>query len=268
MRQEVAPSWSAGEREAVWSAARSNARDRYLAALLAPRGRRDDLVALAAFVGDITRIALTVREPALAEIRWQWWLDRLDADAPHQRSGNPVADCLLEMITRRGLDRANFCTIVEHTRLLVAPDGIANQHSAFLNGTDGVVTRLAAELLGVPVVEWQQGLEAAAHAYGLVRLLIDLPVYQAIGRQPVLASSEGASAQDWHRKIRDKHAQARGALANAPRTVLLAALPAALTEPYLRVLEERSRAGRPYAGDISPLRRVWTLWLAYRRGVV
>src|SRR5207244_2038693 len=63
---------------AVEDAARANAFDRYLAARLAPRAARRDLIALAAFVGDTARIAATASEPLIGEIRLQWWRDVLE----------------------------------------------------------------------------------------------------------------------------------------------------------------------------------------------
>ena len=55
--------------------ARLNAPDRYYAALFAPADARDDLIALAAFTGEIERIARQVSEAALGEIRVTWWRD-------------------------------------------------------------------------------------------------------------------------------------------------------------------------------------------------
>ena len=56
-------------------AARAYERDRYLAALLSPAARRDDLLVLAAFAGDVGRIASSVSEPMMGAIRLQWWRD-------------------------------------------------------------------------------------------------------------------------------------------------------------------------------------------------
>lgn len=55
----------------VRDTARTYAPDRYLAALLAPKSYRDDLIILAAFLGEMERIPKIVREPALGEIRLQ-----------------------------------------------------------------------------------------------------------------------------------------------------------------------------------------------------
>ena len=72
-------------------------RDRYISALLAPADRRLDLMTLYAFDAELARIATTVSEPLLGEIRLQWWRDALaplltDAGraATHlERTGHP-----------------------------------------------------------------------------------------------------------------------------------------------------------------------------------
>jgi hypothetical protein len=61
--------------EAVRASARLNAPDRYYAALFAPAAVRDDLIALAAFCGEIARIGRQVSEPVMGEIRITWWRD-------------------------------------------------------------------------------------------------------------------------------------------------------------------------------------------------
>ena len=49
--------------------------DGYLAATLAPGACQNDLIAVAAFVGELERILHTVSEPTLVQIRIQWWRD-------------------------------------------------------------------------------------------------------------------------------------------------------------------------------------------------
>ena len=61
--------------------------DRYLTALMAPRRVRGSLMALYAFNAELARIPALVSEPALGEIRLQWWrdaVDHMDADSPLQ----------------------------------------------------------------------------------------------------------------------------------------------------------------------------------------
>ena len=68
--------------DAVIASARSGEPDRYLAALLAPPAARDALLALAAFSSELARVPRArPREPAMGEIRLQWWRDALAAPA-------------------------------------------------------------------------------------------------------------------------------------------------------------------------------------------
>ena len=78
--------------EAVRASARLNAPDRYYAALFAPAAVRDDLIALAAFCGEIARIGRQVSEPVMGEIRITWWRDALLA-AEHGAVGKSRARC-------------------------------------------------------------------------------------------------------------------------------------------------------------------------------
>ena len=56
---------------AVREAARSLEPDRYLSALLAPLAAREDLITLAAFLGEAARVPAIVSEPMIGEIRLQ-----------------------------------------------------------------------------------------------------------------------------------------------------------------------------------------------------
>ncbi len=78
-------------------------RDRYLAAILAPRAVRRYLLALYALDLEIQAIADRVTEPMAGEIRIQWWRDWLKAHRKLGRGGNPVADALGTTIDARDL---------------------------------------------------------------------------------------------------------------------------------------------------------------------
>lgn len=260
--------WSSGQRAAVQAAARAHAFDRYLAALLAPRGQRDDLMVLGAFLGDVARIPLTVREPMLAEIRLQWWRDCLASHTPAVKTGSPLADCLLETIDRRHLAREPFAAIVDAAGMLLPPEGLGDRWMDYLDAGDVNAARLSANLAGADARDWREGLDASARAYGLCRLLIDLPYYQAIGRDPIASGNDRRSASELLRQARHQLAIARDRLSGAPREIVMAALPAALVGPYLRALEE-SRVDAPHdVRAITPLSRVWNLWRARWRGAL
>jgi phytoene synthase len=260
---------------AVEDAARANALDRYLAARLAPRAARRDLIALAAFVGDTARIAATASEPLIAEIRLQWWRDVLEpGPAEGEATGNPIADALREAIARHGLPAGPFAKLLDARSRALDPEfgmsGAAlDQH---LDETDGAAFRLAARILGVPPGEAADKLLfAAGQSYGRVQLLRTVPLMlEARQRSP-----RAHLVNDWAELAPAILDGARGSLQQvrrssraAPESANAAILPTALVEPYLAALERLGPGIVRERADISPLTRVWRLWRASIRGTI
>ena len=244
--------------EAVRKAARATEPDRYVAALLGPAAIRDDLVALAAFAGEIARIPAQVREPMMGEIRLQWWHDAIDAAFRGQMSGHPVADGLAMAIAAHELDPARLHAIVE-ARLfelggkLHADDAALLAH---LEQTEGGVFALSLQVSGVaPAAEAATTANAAGRAYGLARALGRLPALLHNGGFPIPASrltSAGIDAADLmqrpvprhvedglaaaiaalQRLSRDATAAARSSAIGLGRPAPAALLPLAMVEPY------------------------------------
>lgn len=79
---------------------RERDRDRFISALFAPEPARRNLFALYAFSAEITRIRFIVSEPALGEMRLQWWRDTIVGG---EGAGNPVAEALLKTIAENHL---------------------------------------------------------------------------------------------------------------------------------------------------------------------
>lgn len=238
--------------------------DHYLSALLAPRHARDDLIVLAAFLGETARIPHLVSEPTLGEIRLQWWRDALVSGAAGNKSGHPVADALVEMLGRRHLDTAEFDAVLD-ARSAEIEGGPAYEGvdlTKFLADTDAAAFRLAARIIGFPEPALLAPLLAAAgEAYGLARLL-------------ALTSSETGASRLFGLELSDlgaragvKYAETRGLARDAPRGSIAAILPVALVGPYLRVFEEGSLEARRFP-TLSPLTRVTRLWLAHIMGRV
>ena len=116
-----------GGAASVRAAARQLDRDRYLAALLAPRRARDGLMALAAFHGEIARIPLTVRESAIGDIRLQWWRDALLTPAG-TATGNPIADAMRATMREHALPSEMLIKIIDaYADMLEA--GTTDDHS-------------------------------------------------------------------------------------------------------------------------------------------
>lgn len=263
----------------VRSEARDLDYDRYLAALLSAADARDDLLALAAFHGEIARIALTVREPAIGEIRLQWWRDALEAFAPVFETGAPLADAVRAMLARTGLPAGDLIAIIDAYNGLLYPGALADAGavSTFAGAAQGAAFRLAALRLeqmsptqsGENAAAAQTLITAAGQAYGRVQLLRALPALCALGRNPF---GDGAVAgwqpavQPVMAEAREWLGKARSASRTAPAYVLPAVLPVALVGPYLAALERLGAEVASEEAAISPLSRVWRIFWARKRG--
>jgi phytoene synthase len=244
--------------------------DRYLAALLSPAPARDALMTVAAFHGEIARIPTSVREPAMGAIRLQWWRDTLGGDAAAP-TGSPVADRLRHDIQSGALPLYEVVSIIDAYETLLQPGALADAVAldAFLDASQGAAFRLSARILGVQDGEAREIVGAAAQAYGRVQLLRALPLLLAKGRNPFAREP----VRDWAPVVRPILASTRQSLAEVSRlmpvaslTLRTAILPVALVEPYLAALERLgSRIASEQAG-ISPLSRVWRIYVARRRG--
>ena len=276
--------------DAVRAAARAFERDRYLTALLAPHVARDDLIALAAFAGDVGRIPSMVSQPMMGEIRLQWWRDAIDrAVSGTERSGHAIADALGDVVRRHGLETDMLHGFVDAhaVRLGDAPFADWAGLSGYLAATEAAQLGLAARVICGPRAVEDAALHAeVGQAYGLARLLLELPATLAEGRamlpQRMLdahgvtvgllrsgASHDGLVAllAEVAVHAREAQASARTAWQRAARKSRSPVLPLALVEPYLRAWEgARARPLEPL--DVAPLTRVWRIWRAHRFGLI
>ena len=282
----MAGSASGAAREVIVASARQGEPDRYLAALLAPLPARAGLLALAAFLSELQRVAWAVREPAMGMIRLQWWRDALQ-QPEGTRTGSPIADAVRKAARAHALP-ANLLNDLIDVRLLDLEATALLDEAAlqsYLWKSEGVAFLLAAHMLGARSL--RQGEEAAttgARAYGLARLLLALPLTLSRGRLPLplrhlaagkepkalLAGAGGAELAGLLSELcadsRRHHAACRQHVAKLPRKLRPAFLPLALVEPYLRRLE---RAGGEPLGKhagIAPLVRVLRIAAAHGLG--
>jgi len=256
--------------DVVRLAARTYAPDHYLAALLAPAAARDDLITLAAILGDVDRIIATVSEPALAEIRLHWWNDTLAAPRG-TRSGNPLADALGEVIARRQLPLSEFGGLL-HARshdLYADPTPSDDALKVNLAAADGASLRLAARCIDgadplAPLIA------AAGEAIGRARLLSTYARFKARGSNPFPQRSS-ATAPDLPAEIAFAHAclaDARRLWATATRADRHACLPLSLVASYLVAVQRGGHDPAQMMAEIAPLTRVVRLWRAHMLGLV
>ena len=244
--------------------------DRYLAALLAPHSTHEGLLTLAAFHGEIARIPASVREPTIGAIRLQWWRDALEMPAA-EATGSPVVDRLRSMLADDGLPIGEVTSIIDAYEELLRPGALAEHGAidAFADATQGAAFRLAAGMLGGGGAEGSERLiAAAARSYGRVQLLRALPILLSKGHNPFATGP----IEDWGPIVAPLLADARRYLDEvrrcaplAPGPIRGAILPVALVEPYLRALERLGSTIAFEQAQISPLTRVWRIYVASRR---
>jgi phytoene synthase len=278
---------AASSADVVRLAARAHERDRYLSALLAPRAVRDDLIALAAFAGEIARIPAMVHEPMAGEIRLQWWRDALEARERGEKSGHPVADAVGAARLRHRLPNSLLHGIIDAHAMGLCEQPLKDDLAlwSFLAKTEGAMFALGLWVLGRSDNGWRSVAEAAGRAYGLARALVELPALRAQGRVLLPASrlqaaglapadvEAGIAADRLRPVVRNLAEEARRQLAKArdgwrrlTAAERAALLPLALVEPYLRALERPGLDLLREPAEILPLRRVWRLWWARRSG--
>lgn len=250
-----------GGEASVRAAARALDHDRYLSALLAPAPARDGLMALAAFHGEIGRIPGAVREPAIGDIRLQWWRDALATPAD-TATGNPVADVMRQTMREHALPATALLGMIDAYARELEPGALAAPGAidAHVEATQGAAFGLAARVLGVPdVAKWQPLLSAAAQSYGRVQLLRSLPLLVSKDRNPFDDGDMAATVRALLTQARQQLAQARQHATAAPAIILPAILPLALVEPYLASLEDVGPDVASRRADISPVTRLWRL---------
>ncbi len=256
-------------RQVIIETARANAPDYYIAATLAPRSVRDDLIVLAAFEGELDRVPDQSSEPMVAEIRLQWWRDVIASMQQGALCGHPIADALGDVIVRHRLDQERLIESVDARSMLEEDASVKAMAgvSSGLRARDFNAMARAANVLGAfPGAEHFDGLEQAGLALSFARM--------ALVTRARLAQSEGSNRGARHtlqgemQLARDNLDQARAASRAWPSSVRLAALPVALVEPYLRACEEGGAMRPSWAGRdaILPLTRVWRLWRCARTG--
>jgi phytoene synthase len=201
--------------------------DRWLAARFAPRVTRLRLSALYATHYEIARIAESVSEPALGDIRYAWWREALSADAaPHeavqalaeaQPGSDDIADLYGIIAARRAHD------------LEAAPFASLEALERYAEQTAGALIAIAARICGAPLDAAL--VQAAGRAWGLIGAVRAVDFWKARGRTLIPA---GAGPEDVRARAHAHYLQARALAANAPALAFPACGYVALIPLYLR----------------------------------
>ena len=185
-----------GDGDAVVASARAGEPDRYLAALLAPPPRaptcwrwRPSRASWRACP------SLVTREPAMGEIRLQWWRDALaasGASCAHRQSRSPTP-CAPPCTAT--ICRARSCSTRSTRARWTSPGEPMPDDAAlatYLWKSEGALFALAAGILRrEPGADVQAAAVACGQAYGLARLLLGLPQALSRGRAAAAAIAPG-----------------------------------------------------------------------------
>ncbi len=261
-------------------------RPRYVATLFAPQDAREDLFALYAFAAEIARIPDTVSDPALGEIRFAWWRERLEGGAAEGGEGSPVLQAVFGAAERRRLPVPALVRLVEARAvdLYADPPSDVESLEALLGETESALFQLAGLILGAKGPEIADASGHAGIAYGLNRRLARFAHDRRRGRciLPVtILARHGLTAADIFVQTpppalagaiseavqlsRAHLAKAKVALLAVPSPVRPAFLPLAVVAPSLHRIDARLRSGEDPDGQVSNLTTLARItWAAMR----
>ncbi len=177
-------------------------RDRYVADLFAPAGRRGALFALHAFNAEVSRVREAITTPLAGEVRLQWWREALAGGGQGDVRTNPVAAALLESIEAYRLPRASLEALLEARQFDLYDDAMptVNDLEGYAGETSSALIRLATLVLAPEA--GPASAEAAGHAgvaYAVTGLLRAFPVHARRGQcyLPLdLLSAHGLTRED------------------------------------------------------------------------
>ncbi len=171
--------------------------DRFLSAMTAPVEMRPRLLTLYAFNLEIARAPWATKEPLVAEMRLQFWIDLIEAIGtcgalPRHDLTRPLAalvkeadlppDLLHEMVRARRFD------------ISAEPHKTPKALETYIDHTAGHLMWLAALALGAPQ-EAEQPIRDYAHGAGVAALLRALPQLTQHRRSPLPVDSDAAIAE-------------------------------------------------------------------------
>lgn len=261
--------------------------DRHLTARLAPKPAQPALTTLYAFNAELARICDAVSEPALGEIRLQWWRDALDGADESARTGAPLTDALTQTAHTRGLPKPLLLGMVDARSADLDGGGFADTQAlkAYLYKVDGALFALSVHILAGAGAGAAKAANAAGVAYGMARLLRTLPRDAAAGRvmlplatlnehgvlpEQILAGEDsdgvGSLIAEMAQTARDSLDEARQHMADVPKAGRRAFAPLVLVEPYLRAVTRSDHRPLQEIADINPMSRFLRLWRAARTG--
>ena len=265
---------------------RANDNDRFLTALFAPAGRREGLFALYAFNLEVARVAESVSEPMMGQIRLQWWRDRIaeiyNGEPP---KGADVAQALCRAVRTYNLPRDSFDAMLDAREQDLSPEPpeTLDDFEVYAESTSGELVSLALHILGVATEPAHEAGQHVGIAWAIVGHLRAAAYHASRGKTFLPADLLDGGGQDDLRKGRsssvlvaatqrlaelaEEHmTAARDLTAQVPKAAVPALLLGPLTSAYLRRLHSQNDSLFSAKLEISKPRRQWLLaWSAWRK---
>lgn len=197
------------------NALRAHDPDRFGICLLAPRQARAKLLTLYALNLELARAPLASNEPLIAEMRLQWWVERLEEIGAGKAQSH---DLLTPLAEAWGPQAATFATLAAPRRRDTArvPHDGRESVAGYVRDTAVPLTQFAAEALDGPTAA-RPAIAAQAEGVGLANWLAALPALQgmALGLWEPSPEVLGRIAD----LAREKLAEARTQRRNVPRGI-------------------------------------------------
>ena len=260
---------------------RGQDKDRFLAGLFAPEDKRGHLMALYAFDVEVSRISFLVSEPALGEIRLQWWADSIEALYDGAAGDHPVVRALGRAVETAGLPKQPILDLIEARRfdLYADPMPTLGSFEGYAGETTSSLIQMAAVILAGS--DASRAVDASGHggvAQAIVRVLRLARADRARGKVAIpeeILLSHGLKVGDyldgrWSDAMRLAFARMRHAARShlekarsfdpqVPLDALPAFMPLALTELYLGRMERPGFNAFTMSAEVSQIRRQWRL---------
>jgi phytoene synthase len=257
--------------------------DRYFSALFAPNELRTHLMTLYAFNHEVARVAETVRQPLMGEIRLEWWRETLQGARDGAPRNHELARALAELLATHKLPFALLDAILDARAFDSSDETFADWTAleAYCDATSGNLIRLATRILGGGD-ECDAAAREAGIAYAMSGLIRALPFHAARHKvylpQDLLAAVGLSPSQimtgNFDLKVKAAVVQtalkARGHWEAARklrvrRALLPAFLPAALVPVYLKRALRKAFDPLKNTGDVPQHRKQMTLLAAALR---
>lgn len=215
--------------------------DRFLAVMAAPLWARESLLPLYAFNLEVARAPWVSKEPLIAEMRLQWWLDVVEAackDSAPPRA-HEVAAPLHALIQERGLPQEALEAMITARRHDAYGEAFAGRAAfdAYIEETSAGLMWLAARSLGAPD-RAEEAVRGYGRAAGIANYLKAVPDLVERGRRPLPIAADEAPELVIAELARDgleSLKRARGGRKSLPKGAAPAMLSGWQTAPLLKL---------------------------------